>query len=83
LPTDDNALPPVNTGLILKWRYGGNGVISPNVTANATTEIALCIELWIFYTSRLSNVKNLAFSLQKSLSLYRFFKILYKWKLGD
>ena len=26
---DDNALPPENTGLILKRRYGGNDVISP------------------------------------------------------
>jgi hypothetical protein len=26
---DDNALPPVNTGFILKRRYGGNDVISP------------------------------------------------------
>jgi hypothetical protein len=26
---DDNALPPVNTVLILKRRYGGNDVISP------------------------------------------------------
>jgi hypothetical protein len=26
---DDNALPTVNTGLILKRRYGGNDVISP------------------------------------------------------
>jgi hypothetical protein len=27
--TDDNALPPMNTGFILKRRYGGNDVISP------------------------------------------------------
>jgi hypothetical protein len=26
---DDNALPPENTGFILKRRYGGNDVISP------------------------------------------------------
>jgi len=31
LTGDDNALPPMNTGLILKRRYGGNDVISPDV----------------------------------------------------
>ena len=31
---DDNALPPVNTGLILKRRYGGNAVISPERCAS-------------------------------------------------
>ena len=70
-------------GLKVQYSEIGNKTYRQTVTANATTKIALCIELWIFYTCWLLNVKILVFSLQKNLSLYRYFKILYKWRYGD